>query len=67
LVPDVAWLNIWTVIRRFAGTVGAWAIILGCSTVTVLSVIGVRPPWPTLVGSMVVIRCSNPWRAILHR
>ena len=55
------------VIRRFVGTVGAWAIIFGCSTVIALSVIGVPKPWPTLVGSMVIIQFSKPWRAIQHR
>jgi hypothetical protein len=54
-------------IRRFVGTVGPWAILFGCSTVIALSVIGVPQPWPTLVGSMVVIRFSKPWRAVQHR
>jgi hypothetical protein len=51
-----------TVIRRFVGTAGAWAIIFGCSTVIALSVIGVPQPWPALLGSMIVIQFSKPWR-----
>jgi len=42
-------------IRHFVETVGARAILFGCSTVIALSVIGVPQPWPTLVGSMLVI------------